>query len=46
MDPFAHLQEIKLIVTLALGYFCYRKLNSQSKSHPSYLYDESEEELS
>lgn len=25
MDPFAHLPEIKLLATLAIGFFCYRK---------------------
>lgn len=32
MDPFAHLQEIKLIATLVLGFFCYRKLNKMNKA--------------
>lgn len=26
MDPFAHLQELKLIGMLALGFFCYHRL--------------------
>jgi|694.fasta_scaffold141768_2 hypothetical protein len=26
MDPFAYIQEIKLIGTLVLGYFCYRSI--------------------
>jgi hypothetical protein len=26
MDPFAYLQEIKLVGMLVLGFFCYRRL--------------------
>ncbi len=31
MDPFAHLQAIKLLATLAIGFFCYRKLKNINK---------------
>lgn len=32
MDLFSHLNEIKLIATLALSYFCYRKLHNARKA--------------
>lgn len=31
MDPFAHIQTIKVLATLAIGYFCYRRLKNISQ---------------
>lgn len=37
MDLFSHLNEIKLIATLALSYFCFRKLNNARKALDSEM---------
>ena len=44
MDPFSHFQEIKLLATVVMGYFCYRKMASNSNN--SGVWDISEDELS
>lgn len=41
MEVFAHIQEIKLLATLVLGYFCYRSL---PKTNTPAYYDLSDSE--
>ena len=42
MEMLAHIQEIKLLATLVLGFFCYRSI--PQNSDPIKYYDISDEE--
>ena len=42
MDLFAHLPEIKLLLSMALGYVCYRKFAHQSATSALWGFSDDE----